>query len=105
MTDPSTDDLHSGLLAQIQELMAIRDQQNLRMRHMVADQARQLDLIDQQSALLLELHDVYQQRLNEAAIFSFSLDHENIELRRTVRELEGRLAGTFRDASCPVPEV
>lgn len=92
MDEPSSDALTTALRIQIQHLVWIRRQQDERLRLLVADQVRQLDLIEQQNELLLSLSDVYQQRLEEAAVLSFGLDHENIELRQRVRDLESTLA-------------
>jgi hypothetical protein len=75
----------------------LRGQQQL-LERVMACHGEQLGLIEQQVALLLSMEQACQQRLQESAIQSFSLDHENIEPRRSVRDLEARLGVAASDA-------
>lgn len=74
------------------------------LERLLASQDRQLALIEEQNALVRASERVHSQRREAAAIQSFGLDHENIEIRQRIRELEAQLAAdTGAAAAEPLP--
>ena len=96
-----------GAKAQLEQIRRLEDtcrRQHELLDRLTADRERQVALIEEQSALLQAIQGVYEQRLEDAAVQSFRLDHENIELRQRLRELEAQLAMTSGAASAgPLP--
>lgn len=85
--------------AQVDLLHATCRQQQELLERVLAHQGHQLSLIEQQNNLILAVERAHQQRLEGAAVESFSLDHENIELRQRLRAFGAPLPADAGDAA------
>jgi hypothetical protein len=90
--------------SEVEQLRTTCLHQQMVIDRLLASQDRHLGLIEQQNELLWSIERASKQRLEAATSQSISLDHENVELRRQVRDLEARLARTSdAEAAAPLP--